>query len=155
MSKEKKKPDLRLPYRCMKCGQDKPIAFEFVSETGVCPGCGLNAKDNPMVVGALVCIHFDPPGDARGVGKRYRACDPDCGITIQHVHHADVGRHAGSGDPGAVTCPACMDTEIYKSELGERKGWTPFDAAREVVVEEQPAEIADAKPIESVPVTVT
>lgn len=112
-------------YRCYnpRCADRPEImpGFDFMAETPTCPKCGTSQEHkNPRLAGLIVnrvTIHFDPPHPAvDNVGLNTLACDPS----------KAVGRYQASGDPDAVTCPACRLTEAWH-QANTAKSFDPAD----------------------------
>lgn len=105
-------------YRCLKCSTKEP--FEFWAEQPVCPQCGLRRDDARLgqFLIPLHVIHFDPPEiPALMKGKNVRACEPAVAIQTPLDTRNNPTRHGGTGDPRAVTCPQCKETEAFKAAL--------------------------------------
>lgn len=123
------------PYRCYICVNDRGIpGQEFAASPArgklvVCPRCGLgeHPRDAAMIV-KLETIHFDAPTNnpARGVG--HAACDAKL----------MAGAVRLTGEPVAVSCPACVRTEIYRTVAAER-GSPPVFAEADFAIEIDPA----------------
>lgn len=104
-------------FRCYVCeGKPGMPGKDFAAEVPVCPDCKIDGRvpKYASYVVALKVIHFDPPDPVLGKlqgrlrrGLNHAACNPAL----------PVGKCLASGDPAAVNCPACQQTDIYKSEL--------------------------------------
>lgn len=90
----------------------KPMTFE--AKDGVCPRCKADVRKPGYrgVVALIERIHLMVRSD-EGM-RRFAACDP----TI--VRDGKVNR--GTGEPNAVTCPQCQQTEVYR-KLAEENGF--------------------------------
>lgn len=94
-------------WRCLKC--NCPIGYEFVADGPKCPSCGAG---DPIVI-PLVNVHFlsmAKNGPIKGGdGLSYAiACRPEV---------ANYGRSSLTGEPSAVTCPACKEASAFKKAL--------------------------------------
>lgn len=88
-------------------GRRRP-EFNFESGASRCPKCGASWADPETkdLIQRLVTIHYDPPHPIReGRGKNHLACDPSRPSTGPNV--------VSSGDPVAVNCPRCRQTQVY------------------------------------------
>jgi hypothetical protein len=105
--------------RCYACLNEKGIpGFDFEADDRVCPRCNIDGK-NPRFEQFIVTrevVHFDAPVDhpmlkyEMGVG--FAACNEKISIaTSNNVRF--------SGDPRAVNCPRCRETDIYKKVEAE------------------------------------
>lgn len=99
-------------YRCYNCRLQK-IGFyrEFAKDRPECDHCGAGA---PAVV-ELLDIHFlasSSNGPIEGKnGRRFFVC------CMPKREYLSVGLHdnfAATGDPRAVTCPICIESEAFK-----------------------------------------
>lgn len=108
------------PYRCHnpKCADDPhgKQRHDFAAEFPVCPKCKWDGRKPGFSNGviALACIHFDPPNQVQAYNPnvthaslKCRACDPAKPIAGGH----------GTGNPTAVTCPACKETPAFKAAI--------------------------------------
>ncbi len=101
-------------FRCYNCDNEHGNpGLDFLGDEPKCPQCGLDGTDKRYkhLFAALKVIHFDAPDPSlvkgsgritRGVG--HAACNPEI----------KVGKVMASGEPNAVNCPACKDTEVWK-----------------------------------------
>ena len=93
-------------FRCLNCTNAKGLpGREFEAGKPECPICHAD-------LGAIVeleIIHYDPPSGKPGRGLRRAACDP----TIK-IGHAGPKGCMFSGEPSAVTCRACMATDVFR-----------------------------------------
>jgi len=105
--------------RCLNplCADERGQPHGFVSPEPKCPKCGIEAKHPRFggMIQRLAKIHFDPPAGVPGFGCGHRACETTRTIAAQ----ADAAGnpepfHGGTGDPDAVTCPECRETEAWK-----------------------------------------
>ncbi len=96
-------------YRCLNCS--KSFASERAPEAPrpTCPGCGVNPDQEPELasfIQPLETIHFDPPHPiVRFRGKGHLACNPARRV---------AGMRA-TGEPAVVNCPACRQTDAWKT----------------------------------------
>lgn len=98
-------------FRCLQCNR------EFEAEKPACVECGVDSQKDPAdrgIVQEIAMIHFDPPSRRPGQGLGYAACDskkkigtPKCQFT---------------GEPTAVTCKACQESEAFKAADGMSNG---------------------------------
>lgn len=118
--------------RClnMNCSRDphgRP-QFDFVLEDTappICPECQTDMRQRPDFVIKRKLMHYDPPHPKlanRGQGKA--ACGqggwtPNAGIGY-------------TGDPGAVNCPRCRETEAWKTNAVESGVAEKFDFPIEI-----------------------
>lgn len=97
-------------FRCYDCDtefEDKTPAV--TAKLPICPSCGAIGEQR---LARLELIHFDPPAIPYDPerphirrGKHHAACD----------EKIKVGRGGMfSGEPNAVTCKVCMETEAFK-----------------------------------------
>ena len=93
-----------------KCA-DKPgmPGHDFVGEdaVGKCDKCGLASNDPRFgrLIVPRVILHFDAPsGIVDGAGVNYAACEPE---------RTRAKGYRMTGEPSAVTCPACRGTEAF------------------------------------------
>ena len=101
-------------WRCLLCADmndpDRYWGLDFEDTDPKCPRC----KAGPNAVIPRVFVHFLFPatdGPIGGMaGRRFRAaCKPE-------YTNRNLGEHfRASGEPGAVTCPACKATRDYDS----------------------------------------
>lgn len=109
-------------YRCSNanCCDRVGNPHEFLADEGICPKCGISQGDQRFgsLIIRCVMIHFDPPSPVPGYGLGVRACAPETAI---HAPVDAFGRprigHGGTGDPVAVSCPACKATEAYQAAI--------------------------------------
>lgn len=132
-------------YRCYCCQNEDGIqGKDFVSEPGkpvVCPSCGEPFKPNIKLprsskssnqergqghVAEVAVIHFDAPKNAvRGTG--YPACSPTGRIGTFEFMHA-------TGAASAVSCEACMKTDIWRTHAVRQNVYVPPEHDIEVVL---------------------
>src|ERR1041385_7364792 len=104
-----------------RCYAEECGGHDFTSEPGqpvVCPNCQRDRKEpeNANVIVKRETIHLlvkaPKVGPIIGHGHRYAvACKPSQKTTGEHCRI--------SGEPGAVTCPACRDTEAWQGMMEE------------------------------------
>ena len=95
-------------FRCYRC--NPPLGHEFDGGEPRCPSC----QAGPPAVQELTLVHllFE---DSRGAiaghqGSRWTmACQP--GKPLRNYPHRPM---PATGDPLAVTCPACRQSEAYR-----------------------------------------
>jgi hypothetical protein len=119
-------------FRCLRTTCQKLDMGRFFSAAPRCPQCGLegNDPDGKNIV-LLVMVHYDPPraanddvfidmsGKIMGTGKGHRACEPRRSIqAAEDANGVPVPWHAGTGIKAQVTCPACKQTEEFKTSKG-------------------------------------
>lgn len=112
-----------------KCADKQGIpGHDFTSEdhVGTCDKCGLKSDDarfGKLIVPRVV-IHFDAPsGIVEGAGVNYAACS------------AEFTRTKGyrmSGEPVAVNCPLCRETEVFKKHDHDAKLHPDYDVPVEI-----------------------
>ena len=105
-------------FRCYRCLP--PQGREFDADAPECPAC----KAGPPAVVKLTLVHFlfeHPQGAVVGwLGRRFHlACQP--GQPLRNYPHRPM---PASGDPLAVSCPACRQTAEHKKAL---EGCEAFD----------------------------
>lgn len=76
-------------------------------------------KDPDPKLGAqiqrLVIVHFDPPTEVVGRGENIRACEPSKPIACGLMGDGQPNPFScGTGSVGAVTCPECKETPVYR-----------------------------------------
>jgi hypothetical protein len=92
---------------------DTIFGHPFEAEKPVCPKCGMDRDADPthaQYITERVVIHLEPPHAVkfdRGAG--HAACNPDLkvGRVVKGV------RVVTTGEPLAVTCEACKQTEAF------------------------------------------
>lgn len=113
-------------YRCFACLSHggRKLGRDFLASTDTlsvsCPNCGLEAADpkGGALIVPVAVVHYEPPKAKlsatvrRMVGADRVACDAE-----------DAGPASGrgimrTGEPAAVTCPACRGSEAFKAEAG-------------------------------------
>lgn len=110
-------------YRCYLCG-----GHEFMAATGadpVCPSCGTSQRDPRAggMIATLEVIHFDPPatvkGGARALAPNTRGARLLAGFGLGHAACNPAEKVSGggrfTGEPLAVTCPACKASDAFKA----------------------------------------
>lgn len=120
-------------FRCYACTNDNGLpGRDFVAENPVCPACGLDGTTNPRfkpLFAELAVVHFDPPTAVPGVGTNRPACDPKKKIGGPGVDRA-------TGEPLAVTCPACKGSKTWQDAMEARgEPITPPEADLEVTID--------------------
>ncbi len=92
---------------------------KFTADLPVCPNCGCD-RSNPrhaQYIGEVEVIHLDPPDpilNDRGCNRA--ACDDRIVIgSLRDTPDGSIKPHFGSAHKTSVTCPACKETEAYKS----------------------------------------
>ena len=127
----------RRTYRCYACnnetgafGREFTVDFEDRTplvklpdgrqgEAVTCPNCGMQ-NTNPHLganVVELRVLHFEPPLTKSMFGRAGRgtiACNPEVKVT----NPDESKRVFATGEPLAVNCPACKETEEYKEQTG-------------------------------------
>jgi len=107
-------------WMCRNCPSDATNGasipgYKFYSEKPVCPNCGAD-RANPRhahYIGECAVIHFDAPDPIlHDRGVNVAACDPK--IKIGSSCDGPIP-HFGTASRDAVTCQACMETEVFKS----------------------------------------
>lgn len=97
-------------YRCLNC------KAEFDAPRPACAPCGLDATANPrdaQLLAELAVVHFDPPSKVEGRGLGRAACDP----AVKYG-----GDRRFTGEPAAVTCPACKASQAFAAAGGANNG---------------------------------
>ena len=94
-------------WHCFNCSTN------FQAAKDLCPNCGADGKDPKAggVIAPRMVIHLDPPHailHSKGLG--FHACDPTAQVGTKGMR--------ATGDPMAVTCPACMETDAFKALQG-------------------------------------
>lgn len=120
-------------YRCQnsKCAEDADgrLIFDFAlsaDQLPVCPKCGCDIRKYPNLVIERKLIHYDPPHPVIGErGQRCAACDP--ALKWEGSDHVGF-----TGAPGAVTCPNCMATDVWKQHAIEQRVRKEYDFTVEV-----------------------
>jgi hypothetical protein len=105
--------------------QGAPCLFAHVETPDnldpTCPKCGTKANDpkHGRIIVRMTAIHFDAPSHVATHGVGFRACDPtkriQVGGGIIPGLEAPNPFHGGTGDPDAVNCPECRQTEAWKT----------------------------------------
>jgi len=102
-------------YRCSSTGHDEPVMFAVeLGKSVKCPKCVAD-KAIPRyasLIAEIVMIHFDAPGDLPGYGSGVMACEPTMTIPNKRGDRA-------TGEPSAVTCPMCKQTDAWKECMAE------------------------------------
>ena len=96
-------------YRCHVCEPEaNQLGTDFEANKPICPRCGTdgtNARFQKYITERVV-LHFDAPTHIPDLGVGYIACNPS--------QRVPAGAHLRfTGDPGAVSCPACRATEAW------------------------------------------
>jgi hypothetical protein len=97
-------------YRCLHC------KAEFDAPRPACAACGLDPAKDPRDASQfaeMAVVHFDPPSHVEGRGKGFAACDPK-------VRYG--GDRRFTGEPAAVTCPACKTSEALAAAGSAHNG---------------------------------
>ena len=112
-------------YRCHGC--EPPAVFEAARPA--CPACGADPARDPRdkaLVVELAVVHLDPPHPTRpNRGLGHLACDPAVAVP-----RGDGVRF--TGEPVAVTCRACRQTDAFRRLTPA--GGVPAEADAEVLV---------------------
>lgn len=101
-------------WKCYNCETPTGHGTDFAGAVGKCPKCGADTSSGRVVQRAV--IHFDPPHPVlQAKGTNRRACDSTKPIQGGENDH-------GTGEPAAVTCPACQQSTVFKDEMAKRGG---------------------------------
>jgi hypothetical protein len=101
-------------WRCTHCGTD------FEAEEFYCEKCDLDPKADPRLeqfAQELVVLHYEPPSRFRGLGIGRIACNLN----------ASVAGLRRTGDPLAVNCSRCKETEQFKRDYRTVKVLPEYD----------------------------
>lgn len=101
---------------------------DFVGDdaAGKCDRCGLQSDDKRFghLIVPRVVIHFDAPsGIVEGHGVGYAACEPE--------RTREKG-YRMTGEPVAVTCPACRGSEAFAKADHDAKLHPDYDVPVEL-----------------------
>jgi hypothetical protein len=133
-------PQQQRRYRCYNCqvkGSPK-LGYDFLGAADpkqvACPSCGveLATARGEQLIQLVAVIHYEPPAASnraatfegankvrvRGtVGSDRVACDrePVDGNSLS----AQYRQLRRTGEPAAVTCPACLGSEVFKAAAGQ------------------------------------
>lgn len=131
-------------YRCYNChvvGSHK-LGFDFVGPADLaavaCPSCGIEASGarGSQLIQTVAVIHFEPPA----VGNRAATFEGSNKVRVRGTLGSDrvacPAADDGSaqllqlrrtGEPSAVTCPACIGSEVFKAHAGRTAVDPRFD----------------------------
>lgn len=124
-------------YRCYEClsPERKAIGkpgyeFEVLStvENPACPSCGTPIKSDrgERVIHPISVIHFEAPAKAAPNSIRAKTAssagrgggmylNTGSGVIACNTSRVSTGKIHTSGEPKAVTCPKCKETDVYKT----------------------------------------
>lgn len=124
-------------YRCNLCSKDSML-LEFVSESDkpACPNSRRERRPCGGTIGQgvilltdvhLLAFHADGP-ILTPEGPRRIPCSPERAVLAIDYR---FGEHfAATTEPGAVTCPACKGSDLYRDLLELYKVDAPVRAAK-------------------------
>lgn len=111
-------------WKCYACFDAKGRPGKgFSAPKPECPWCGASTLRG--MVAEVSVIHFDPPSGIPNVGSNDAACNP--GIRL------GGGKVMLTGEPSAVTCVKCKDTQLFK-DAAEAMGEGAVHAAADFPV---------------------